>query len=41
MKSFKLDNNGDLIIENGDFIMIDGRDELVQSINRILSCETL
>ena len=37
MKSFKLDNNGDLIIENGDFIMIDGRDELVQSINRILT----
>lgn len=37
MKSFKLDNNGDLIIENGDLVMIDGRDELVQSIDRILT----
>lgn len=37
MKAFKVDKNGDLIIENGDFVVIDGRDELVQSIDRILT----
>lgn len=37
MKAFKVNKNGDLIIENGDLVMIDGRDELVQSIDRILT----
>lgn len=30
MKSFKLDENGDLILENGSFVMIEGDEELAQ-----------
>ena len=37
MKSFKVDKNGDLIIENGDLVMIDGKEEIRQSIERILT----
>ncbi|WP_333638219.1 DUF2634 domain-containing protein [Tissierella praeacuta] len=37
MKAFKIDNNGDLVIENGNLIMIEGNEELRQSIERILT----
>lgn len=37
MKSFKLDHNGDLVIQNGDLVMIDGREELKQCVERILT----
>ena len=37
MKAFKLDSNGDLIINNGDFVMVEGSEELRQSIDRILT----
>ncbi|MGE7880158.1 hypothetical protein [Peribacillus muralis] len=30
MKSFKLDDNGDLVLENGSFVMIEGDEELAQ-----------
>ncbi|CEG31452.1 MULTISPECIES: hypothetical protein [Peribacillus] len=30
MKSFKLDENGDLVFENGSFVMIEGNEELAQ-----------
>lgn len=30
MKSFKLDANGDLVFENGSFVMIEGDEELAQ-----------
>ncbi len=37
MKAFKVSYNGDLIIENGDLVIIDGNEELRQSIERILT----
>lgn len=37
MKSFKLNHNGDLVIENGDLVMIDGNEELRQCVERILT----
>lgn len=37
MKTFKLDDNGDLVIENGNLVMVEGKEELRQSIERILS----
>lgn len=37
MKAFKVSSNGDLIIENGNLVMIDGNEELRQSIERILT----
>ncbi len=37
MKSFKLNHNGDLVIENGDLVMIDGNEELRQCLERILT----
>lgn len=33
---FKSDANGDLLIENGDFVLVDGVDETVQFINQSL-----
>ena len=32
MKSLKLDESGDLVFENGSFVVIDGDDELAQQI---------
>lgn len=37
MKAFKVDDKGDLIIENGDLVMIDGDEEITQSMERRLS----
>ncbi len=37
MKAFKLDSKGDLVIENGDFVMVEGNEELTQSLDRILT----
>ena len=37
MKAFKVDDKGDLIIENGDLVMIDGDEEIAQSMERRLS----
>lgn len=37
MKVFKVDDKGDLIIENGDLVMIDGDEEIAQSMERRLS----
>lgn len=37
MKTFKVDDKGDLIIQDGDLVMIEGDDEIVQSIERRLS----
>lgn len=37
MKSFKVSNNGDLIIENGDLVIVDKHEEIRQSIERILT----
>lgn len=30
MKSFKLDENGDFVLQNGSFVMVEGDDELAQ-----------
>lgn len=37
MKAFKVNSNGDLIIKNGDLVMIEGQEELRQSVERILT----
>ena len=37
MKAFKVSNNGDLIIENGDLVIVDKHEEIRQSIERILT----
>lgn len=37
MKSFKVSNNGDLIIKNGDLVIVDKHEEIRQSIERILT----
>lgn len=37
MKAFKVSINGDLVIENGDLVMIEGNEELRQAIERILT----
>lgn len=36
MKTFKIEND-DLVIENGNLLMVDGKDEIVQSTERILT----
>lgn len=37
MKTFKVDDKGDLIIQDGDLVIIEGNDEIIQSIERRLS----
>ena len=37
MRAFKLDKQGDLIIHNGELVMIKGHEELTRSIERILT----
>lgn len=40
MKAFEVDSRGDLVISKRDLVMIDGAEELRQSIERILTTNT-
>lgn len=37
MKGFKLDENGDIVIENGKIVMVDGNELLSQTVTTTLS----
>lgn len=39
LRDFKLDDNGDIVIENGQLAMVSGYDEVAQNVNTIIATE--